>query len=61
MNAFVPNATFFLTLEHLRNEWFKAATTDMRFFVSSKFSRSLVHKKNFSFQVRISISSRKVG
>ena len=26
----------------------KAAATDMRYFVRSKFSRSLVHKKNFS-------------
>ena len=27
---------------------FKAAATDMRYFARSKFSRSLVHKKNFS-------------
>ena len=26
----------------------KAAATDMRYFARSKFSRSLVHKKNFS-------------
>ena len=26
----------------------KGAATDMRYFVRSKFSRSLVHKKNFS-------------
>ena len=27
---------------------FKVAAPDMRYFASSKFSRSLVHKKNFS-------------
>ena len=26
----------------------KGAVTDMRYFVRSKFSRSLVHKKNFT-------------
>ena len=26
----------------------KAAATDMRYFARSKFSKSLVHKKNFS-------------
>ena len=28
---------------------FKSAVTDMRYFARSKFSISLVHKKNFSF------------
>ena len=27
---------------------FKGAVTDMRYFARSKFSRSLVHKKNFN-------------
>ena len=45
----------------------KAAAADMRYFARSKFSKSLVHKKNFwldmtsSLQVRILILSREVG
>ena len=41
----------------------KGAVTDMRYFGRSKFSRSLVHKKNFSssFQFRIDILSGEVG
>ena len=47
---------------------FEAAATDMRYFARSKFSRSLVHKKNFSliWQVvfksgYVRILSREVG
>ena len=29
-------------------QYIKGRVTDMRYFVRSKFSRSLVHKKNFS-------------
>ena len=56
-------------MKHFRvSNWsVKAAAADMRYFTRGKFSRSLVHMKNFgvdmtsSFQVRILILSREVG
>ena len=36
-------------------------TENMWYFVRSMFLRSLVHKRNFGFKVRILILSKKVG
>ena len=36
-----------LIMKHFSFDWFKGAVTDIRYFASSKFSWSLVHKKNF--------------
>ena len=33
--------------------WLKGTATDMRYFARSKFSRGLVHKKNFSLTWKV--------
>ena len=35
-------------MDILQNTYFKGAVTDMRYVARGKFSRSLVHEKNFS-------------
>ena len=37
----------------LKDAAFEGAVTDMRYFASSKFSRSLVHKKNSSLMWQV--------
>ena len=42
------NETFIGESTHLIDDVIKGAVTDTKYFARSKFSRSLVHKKNFS-------------
>ena len=42
------NETFIGESSHLIEDVIKGAVTDTKYFARSKFSRSLVHKKNFS-------------
>ena len=44
---------FHLLLRHPIHLKLKGAATDIGYFASSKFSRSLVHKKNFSLILQV--------